>query len=109
MMENGKKEYSVEEAAQLLEIRPRTVRFFLEQGVLLTAKPKTEPAEDDFFGRNVDWILTEKDIELLRENLAKHAREKILCETGRCNEVYGGEYSDFVKEMSRRMKEKKGW
>ena len=109
MLNDEKKEYSIDEVAQMLEIRPRTVRIFLEQGVLLTAKPKTEPAEDDFFGRNVDWILTEKDIELLRENLAKHAREKILCETGRHYEVYGRKYSDRVEELSRKIKEEKGW
>ena len=87
---NEKKEYSLNEVAELLEVRPETVRIFLEQGILLTAVPKTEPAKDDIWGRNVDWVLTQKDIDIVRESLARRAREKILFETGRWDEVLKG-------------------
>ena len=108
MTENKKKEYSVEEVAALLKVHTNTVRGFATKGIL-PGTMKTKPAEDDVLGWNAEWSFTQEDLDELQKNLAKHAREKILCETGRHNEVYGGEHSDRVEELYRKMKEKKGW
>ena len=108
MMENEKKEYSVEEVAALLKVHTNTVRGFATKGIL-PGTMKSEPAQDDVLGWYAEWSFTQEDLDELQKNLAKHAREKILCETGRHYEVYGRKYSDRVEELSRKIKEEKGW
>ena len=106
-MENEKKEYSVEEVAQLLKVHTNTVRGFATKGIL-PGTMKSEPAEDDVLGWYAEWSFTQEDLDELQKNLEKHAREKILCETGRHDEVYGKKYSDRVEELYRKIVEKKG-
>lgn len=85
---NEKKEYSVAEVAKLLKVHPNTVRAFATHGIL-PGTMKTKPAKDDVLGWYAEWGFTQEDLDVLQKNLAKHAREKILCETGRYREVYG--------------------
>ena len=107
MLNDEKKEYSVEEVAQLLKVHTNTVRGFATKGIL-PGTMKSEPAKDDVLGWYAEWSFTQEDLDELQKNLAKHAREKILCETGRHYEVYGRKYSDRVEELYRKIVEKKG-
>ena len=86
MQNNERKEYSVEEVALLLKVHQNTVRGFAARGIL-PGTMKSEPAKDDPFGWHAEWSFTQEDLDVLRENLEKHAREKILSETGRYHEI----------------------
>ena len=87
MLIEEKKEYTVEEVAKLLKVHQNTVRGFATKGIL-PGVMKTEPAADDPLGWYAEWGFTQEDLDELQKNLARHAREKILCETGRRYEVY---------------------
>lgn len=73
------KEYSVDEVAEIFKVHPNTVRSFIYIGIL-EGTQLTESAEGDPLGRNAEWSFTQKDLDRLRENLAKHAREKYEAE-----------------------------
>lgn len=88
MLNDEKKAYSVEEVAELLKVHQNTVRGFATKGIL-PGTMKTKPAQDDVLGWYAEWSFTQEDLDELQKNLAKHAREKLLCETGRWDEVYG--------------------
>ena len=93
MPHNEKKEYSVEEVAQLLKVHVNTVRGFAARGIL-PGTMKTQPAKDDPLGWNAEWSFTQEDLDELQKNLARHAWEKLMCETGRHSEVYGKRTKD---------------
>ena len=83
---NEKKEYSIEEVAQLLKVHTNTVRGFATKGIL-PGTMKSEPAKDDVLGWYAEWSFTQENLDELQKNLEKHAREKILSETGRIDEL----------------------
>ena len=89
MLNQEKKEYSVEEVAAMLKVHTDTVRAFATRGIL-PGTMKSEPAADDVLGWNAEWSFTQKDLDELQKNLAEHAREKVLSETGRTDEVRQG-------------------
>ena len=86
MQNHEKKEYSVEEVARLLKVHENTVRGFAAHGTL-PGTMKSEPAKDDPLGWHAEWSFTQDDLDELQKNLEKHAREKILSETGRHHEI----------------------
>ena len=104
MMNNEKKEYSVEEVAALLKVHTNTVRGFATKGIL-PGTMKTKPAEDDVLGWNAEWTFTQEDLDELQKNLAKHAREKILSETGRFDEI-SEERTENMSDATRAVLEK---
>lgn len=111
MENNEKKEYSVEEVAQLLKVHQNTVRGFAAHGIL-PGTMKSEPAQDDPLGWHAEWSFTQEDLDVLSKNLERHAREKILCETGRYHEVVeernarweNSPYQDLVEQQTARWK-----
>ena len=76
MSDNEKKEYTLKEFIELVNLQPTTVYFLLRDGVIV--------AEE----RDNELFFTDKEVEAVHAHLKKRAKEKIYAETGRLHELY---------------------